>query len=49
MFINTLPKIYQKFTGINRMGLIAPWSEAFLEPQKKKKYYLMFISQFPKI
>ena len=49
MFINQSPIIYQKFPGINLMGLGDPWADAYIEPQQKEQYSVMFINQSPTI
>ena len=33
------------FTGINPMDRIAPWANAYLEPQQKKQSSVMFLNQ----
>ena len=44
MFINQSPIIYQKFPGINLMGLGDPWADAYIEPQQKEQYYVIIIN-----
>ena len=31
------------------MGVSAPWADAYLEPQQKEQYFVMFINKFPTI
>ena len=35
MFINKWPTIYQNNSGINPIGISAPWVGSYLEPQQK--------------